>query len=172
MISGAVPETIRTTYDTNNIIDSIAEESRYKSKQYQIPFFSDGHILYCDKELIDNPDNDVPIISTQDVYRLAKLYMLGRLLQIMGAKEDRGVIESAGSPVRSSSYTKENLDKYPWLAAQYKMLTLSKMLPKDPKLGLFLGDLYESVHKAFTGEMRPRDALESVQSRAMKHYVE
>lgn len=47
------------------------------------------------------------------------------------------------------------------------MLERAKLLPADPRLGLFLGDLYTLVHKAFIGEMSPKAALEAAQRRAI-----
>jgi len=79
---------------------------------------------------------------------------------------DADIITTAGSPVRASSYTPEALARYPWLAAQRAMLARARPLPADPRLGLFLGDLYEYVHRAFTGEMTPAAALQAVQSKA------
>jgi len=91
---------------------------------------------------------------------------LSALMQAMGPETDQAVIRTAGSPVRASTYTPAALARYPWLAAQQEMLHRAKPLPADPRLGLFLGDLYEYVHRAFTGEMTPAAALQSVQERA------
>ncbi|RUA17698.1 MAG: hypothetical protein DSY55_01660 [Clostridia bacterium] len=92
---------------------------------------------------------------------------LAALMQAMGQETDRAVIRTAGSPVRESSYTPETLGRYPWLAAQRAMLNRAKPLPADPHLGLFLGDLYDYVHRAFTGKMTPTAALQAVQQRAL-----
>ncbi len=92
---------------------------------------------------------------------------LAALMQAMGPDTDAAVIRTAGSPVRASTYTPEALARFPWLAAQQEMLHRARPLPADPRLGLFLGDLYAFVHKAFVGEMTPRQALEAVQERAL-----
>jgi len=91
---------------------------------------------------------------------------LSALMQVMGPATDRAVIRTAGSPVRASTYTPAALSRYPWLAAQREMLRRARPLPADPRLGLFLGDLYAYVHRAFTGEMTPADALQAVQQLA------
>jgi len=91
---------------------------------------------------------------------------LSALMQAMGPETDQAVIRTAGSPVRESTYTPEALQRYPWLAAQREMLQRAKPLPADPRLGLFLGDLYAYVHQAFTGQMTPAAALQAVQALA------
>jgi multiple sugar transport system substrate-binding protein len=92
---------------------------------------------------------------------------LSALMQSMGPDTDAAIITTAGSPVRASTYTPEARARYPWLAAQQVMLERAKPLPADPRLGLFLGDLYTFVHKAFTGEMSPEAALQAAQARAL-----
>lgn len=94
--------------------------------------------------------------------------VLSGLMQLLGSAEDRRVASVAGSPVRQSSYSREQMGKYPWLAAQKRMLESAKILPKDPRLGLFLETLYEEIHKAFTGKISPRGALTHVQDVAIK----
>lgn len=91
---------------------------------------------------------------------------LAVLMQAMGPETDVRVIRTAGSPVRSSTYTPEALARFPWLAAQREMLDRAKPLPADPRLGLFLGELYTYVHRAFMREMTPEAALQAVQARA------
>ncbi len=89
------------------------------------------------------------------------------LMQVMGPETDEAVIRTAGSPVRESSYTPEAMARFPWLAAQRVMLERANPLPTDPRLGLFLGDLYDYVHRAFVGEMTPAAALRRVQELAL-----
>lgn len=93
--------------------------------------------------------------------------ILAALMQAMGPDTDAAVIRTAGSPVRERSYTPDAMARYPWLAAQRAMLDRARPLPADPRLGRFLGDLYAFVHRAFVGEMSPRQALEAVQERAL-----
>jgi len=92
---------------------------------------------------------------------------LAALMQALGPATDEAIIATAGSPVRASSYTPEALARYPWLAAQRAMLERAKPLPHDPRLGAFLGDLYEYVHRAFIGEISPDAALKAVQAQAL-----
>ena len=92
-----------------------------------------------------------------------KIETLNTLLELFSKNTDRLVTKIAGSPVRQSSYTKEEFEKYPWLQAQYEMLKRAKPLPGEPKLGEFLGLLYEYVHKAFIKELSPKEALDEVQ---------
>ncbi len=94
-----------------------------------------------------------------------------RLLDLLGPRQDRAIIRAAGSPVRRSSYDAEALRRYPWLAAQREMLARASILPKDPKLGRYLGALYTAVHRAFTRLDTPAEALKSVQAVAMQYYV-
>ncbi len=96
-----------------------------------------------------------------------KLQTLETLLKLLGKSTDQLVTKIAGSPVRKSSYTKEEFEKYPWLQAQYEMLKRAKPLPSIPKLGDFLGLLYELTHKAFVGELTPKQALEQAQKEAL-----
>ena len=104
--------------------------------------------------------------------RASQQQTIDALMRVMGPETDRAVIRTAGSPVRESSYTPEALARYPWLAAQRAMLERARALPADPRLGLFLGDLYEFVHRAFTGEMTPAAALQTVQKRAQAALAE
>jgi multiple sugar transport system substrate-binding protein len=91
---------------------------------------------------------------------------LERLFAICGPELDSGVIRVAGSPVRCSSYSMENCARYPWLGTQIKMLRSASRLPADPRLGLFLGDLYTAVYEAFIGHLPPRQALEGAARKA------
>ncbi len=105
----------------------------------------------------------IPENQSQD----AKMRAMTTLMQVMGPSIDEAVVVAAGSPVRARTYSSAALARYPWLAAQRLMLERAKLLPADPRLGLFLGDLYAFVHKAFIGEMSPKAALEAVQERAI-----
>jgi multiple sugar transport system substrate-binding protein len=90
--------------------------------------------------------------------------VLSVLLQAMGPQTDRAVTRLAGSPVRESSYGPAERERYPWLAAQYEMLKRARTLPVHPKVGAFLGALYEAVHDAFTGNATAREALARAES--------
>ena len=90
--------------------------------------------------------------------------MLAVLLQALGPETDRAVTRVAGSPVRQSSYTPAEMERYPWLAAQYEMVKRARTLPVHPGVGAFLGALYAAVHDAFTGKTTPREALATAES--------
>ena len=93
-----------------------------------------------------------------------QLAVLAVLLQAAGPEQDRQITRVAGSPVRQSSYSPEETARYPWLPAQYEMLRRSGTLPIHPKVGAFLGALYEAVYAAFTGQTTPREALARAES--------
>lgn len=90
--------------------------------------------------------------------------VLSVLLQAAGPETDRAVTRVAGSPVRESSYVPSELERYPWLAAQYEMLKRAKTLPIHPKVGAFLGALYVAVHDAFVGKATAQEALTAAES--------
>jgi multiple sugar transport system substrate-binding protein len=85
---------------------------------------------------------------------------LAILMALMGTECDREVTRLAGSPVRLSSYSKEEKQRFPWLQSQKKMLGACRTLPVRPEVGSFLGILYEYVYRAFMGEMKPKAALD------------
>ena len=59
-------------YDPDDVVPSVADECQYEGKQYQLPFFSDGHILFYRADLIELDGSDgVPIVSTADILSLA-----------------------------------------------------------------------------------------------------
>ncbi len=299
----AVSTPILTTYKPDDILPAIADECCYQGKQYQLPFFSDGHILFYRTDLIQlDRSGGVPVVSTRDLAELATavhnpptIYGLalkadvseiftdwlpylweaggrifdenGRpdidnptniatlelycsllkfcppqthtygngeiadclrrgeaalvanwggqtapiwldegnewrggyetavfptpwnatwgiaipknqptagqqnavsvLMQLLGPEQDKEITRVAGSPVRISSYTPTELEKYPWLSAQLEMLNRARPLPARPELGQFLGDLYGAVHQAFTGQMSPAAALRGVQKKVI-----
>ncbi len=298
-----VSSSILNAYNPDDILPSIADECCYQGTQYQLPFFSDGHILFYREDLIPLDDSaGVPVVATRDVAALAKtahnppqvyglalkadaseiftdflpylweaggrifdengrpdldnptniaaleLYCSLRdlcppnthaygngeiagslrrgeaalianwggqtapiwldegnewrerygtavfptpwnatwgiaipknqpedsretavsvLMQLLGPEQDKEITRVAGSPVRASSYAPAELQKYPWLAAQLEMLNRAKPLPANPALGRFLGDLYEAVHQAFTGQLTPVAALRGAQANAL-----
>ncbi len=86
--------------------------------------------------------------------------MLTVLLRATGSDQDRLVMQIAGSPVRQSSYTPAAIARYPWLAAQLEMLRRTDTLPIAPQTGAYLGDLYQAVYAAFTGDLSPAAALQ------------
>jgi len=301
----SLPASILKEYDMDDIIPTVADECRYNDKTYQLPFFTDGHILFYNPDVLEFDNNtEVPIISTKEIHKLASkahnpphIYGLGlkadeseiftdflpymweeggyifdkndlphidndanitalqrycqlqkfcptntstygneqitnilkenkvtlvanwggqsapifldeknscryktalfetpwnatwgvaipknqpdtlqeqtlsKLMQLLGKESDKQVTVIAGSPVRTSSYCLDELSKYPWLNAQKQMLKRAKTLPKNPKLGLFLGNIYKMAHKAFTKKLSPKEALQAVQKEAMEHYL-
>ncbi|MBT4843271.1 MAG: extracellular solute-binding protein [Anaerolineae bacterium] len=67
------PAEVLADYDPEDIIPSIADESKYQGKQYQLPFFSDGHILFYRSDLIELDESEgVPIVSTKELAKMAK----------------------------------------------------------------------------------------------------
>lgn len=84
---------------------------------------------------------------------------LAALMKLMGKDGDAKVTRIAGSPVRRSSYSTTEKEKYPWLASQQAMLENCKMLPIDPTFGVYLGSLYGEVYKAFCSEKSAATAL-------------
>ncbi len=59
-------------YDADDIVPSIADESQYLGKQYQLPFFSDGHILFYRADLIQLDESDgIPVVSTKELAEMA-----------------------------------------------------------------------------------------------------
>ncbi len=90
------------------------------------------------------------------------------LLRIAQPEIDTQIIESAGSPVRISSYSEQNVERYFWLKAQWEMLLRCRTLPSIPNLGSVLGVLYPAVYSAFIGEKSPKEALSEAQARLEK----
>jgi multiple sugar transport system substrate-binding protein len=71
-LSAVVPSSVLTAYNPADIVPGIADECRYQGRQYQLPFFSDGHILFYRQDLIQLDDSaGVPVVSTRDLAELA-----------------------------------------------------------------------------------------------------
>jgi multiple sugar transport system substrate-binding protein len=69
----ALPSSVITTYDPEDIVPEIASECCYRGAQYQLPFFSDGHLLFYRRDLLSfDTDNGVPIVSTKTIPKLAQ----------------------------------------------------------------------------------------------------
>lgn len=98
-----------------------------------------------------NQSKVVQIRMTETLYRINQLDM------------DQKVLEIAGSPVRKSTYSQANLQKFFWLEAQWEMLHRCRTLPVTPKLGKILGVLYPAIYAAFCGEKSPQQALADAQ---------
>lgn len=81
------------------------------------------------------------------------------LLSIADQKMDEHILQIAGSPVRISTYSAQNLEKYFWLKAQWEMLQRCRTLPFTPHLSKILGVLYPAVYSAFIGEKSASAAL-------------
>jgi len=68
----SVPQGILSAYDPEDILPSVAAESRFDGKDYLLPFFSDGHILFYRSDLIEFDDSQgIPIVSTSDLLKTA-----------------------------------------------------------------------------------------------------
>ncbi|ACA55887.1 extracellular solute-binding protein [Clostridium botulinum] len=66
----------------------------------------------------------------------------------------------SGSPVRSSSYkNEEEIKRNPWYKTNYEMLKRAKRVPALVEWMDISGNFYNSVHKAFTGAISPKEAL-------------
>ncbi|PWH13206.1 MAG: hypothetical protein DDG59_14650 [Anaerolineae bacterium] len=96
--------------------------------------------------------------STQKIRVTEKLYQINR------SEMDQKVLEIAGSPVRRSTYSAANFEKFFWLKAQGEMLQRCRTLPAIPQLGKILGVLYAAVYTAFCGEKSSRDVLAEAQT--------
>ena len=69
----SLEEGVLSAYDSGDIVPQIAAECRYGERQYQLPFFSDGHILFYRSDLItlEAEEGDVPVVSTRMLQTLA-----------------------------------------------------------------------------------------------------
>lgn len=68
----AAPADVLAAYEPDDIVPSIATESKYQGKQYQLPFFSDGHILFYRADLIQlDESKGIPVVSTKDLAEMA-----------------------------------------------------------------------------------------------------
>ncbi len=88
-----------------------------------------------------------------------KLDLLSILYRAASPEQDRQVTWIAGSPVRKSSYTNDEMQNFSWLKAQKQMLDTCRVLPSDPLFSPYIGVLYNAVSLAFTGELSPSEAL-------------
>ncbi len=93
---------------------------------------------------------------------------LDMLLRLNTVELDTLVITLAGSPVRQSSYSDQNIQHYPWLKAQQQMLTTARLLPKHPQMGHMLGVLYTQVYQAFRGQKTAAEALAQAEADILK----
>jgi multiple sugar transport system substrate-binding protein len=61
-------------YDRADILESVRNEMCFNRKKYLVPSFSDGHIIFYQKDIINDAiGGDLPtVISTQDYVELAK----------------------------------------------------------------------------------------------------
>lgn len=92
-----------------------------------------------------------------------KIQMCEVLYQINQSEMDQKILELAGSPVRKSTYSSTNLEKFFWLKAQGEMLQKCRTLPAIPHLSKILGVLYPAVYAAFCGKKSPQKALADAQ---------
>jgi len=63
----ALSPEIRAAYDAEDIIPEVAQECRYAGEQYQLPFFTDGHLLFYRSDIVEleEKQGEVPVISMQ-----------------------------------------------------------------------------------------------------------
>jgi multiple sugar transport system substrate-binding protein len=86
------------------------------------------------------------------------------LLQLHTPDLDTHVLMAAGSPIRTTTYTPENLAAYTWLAAQQQLMERAHSLPPLPEIGSVLGVLYGEVFAAFVGKKTPEQALATAET--------
>jgi multiple sugar transport system substrate-binding protein len=68
-----IPAEVLAEYDPEDIIPSVAAECRFAGGQYQLPFFTDGHILFYRADLIRlDESKGVPILTTKEVAETAE----------------------------------------------------------------------------------------------------
>lgn len=96
--------------------------------------------------------------------KTVKQEILSVLYTAADKQQDREVTRLAGSPVRLSSYSFEELERYTWLRAQKEMLERRQLLPIHPGFSKYLGPLYAMVYAAFTGELTASEALNKAAS--------
>lgn len=94
----------------------------------------------------------------------AKADAVAALLKLHTPKLDERVLIYAGSPIRSISYNGQNMNQYPWLAAQKQMLDRAILLPKLPEIGQVLGALYGNVFAALRNEKSIDAALRDAET--------
>ena len=76
--TGSAHADLLSAYNPDDIVPAIADECRYEGKQYQLPFFSDGHILFYRADLIELDESDgVPVVSTRKLMELAQTASTG-----------------------------------------------------------------------------------------------
>jgi len=81
------------------------------------------------------------------------------LLRVADRQMDEYLLRVAGSPVRKSTYSPQNLQRYFWLPAQWELLQRCRTLPFTHRLSDILSVMYPSIYAAFTGEKSARKAL-------------
>ncbi|MBO9311740.1 MAG: hypothetical protein J7465_05820 [Chloroflexus sp.] len=81
------------------------------------------------------------------------------LLRVADQQMDEYLLRVAGSPVRISTYSPQNFQRYFWLPAQWEMLQRCRTLPFTHTLSDILGVMYPTIYAAFTGEKSARKAL-------------
>lgn len=138
---------IVTTWGGQAAAIVLAEDNRFAEKYRYATFPRPWNATWG----IAIPQNQ-PLVIQRD--------MLTVLFRATGSAQDRLVMKIAGSPVRQSSYTADAIARYPWLAAQLEMLRRTDTLPIAPQTGAYLGDLYQAVYAAFTGDLSPAAALQ------------
>lgn len=124
-----VASAVKSNYNFDDIISGVVAESMYANKQYLLPFFSDGHILYYRSDLVQlDTSAGVPVVSTKDVAELARSahnppQVYGLALKADGSEiftdflpylwEAGGAIfDEAGQPVIDSDINVDALELY------------------------------------------------------------
>ena len=68
----SLPADLLKDYAADNILPSVAAESRFQSGQYMLPLFTDGHILFYRSDALElAAGDDVPLVSPLTLHKLA-----------------------------------------------------------------------------------------------------
>ncbi len=71
-LMAAAPRGLVSAYDPDDVMPAVAEESRFRGRQYQLPFFTDGHVLFYRSDVLQLDDAaGVPVLSTRRLRELA-----------------------------------------------------------------------------------------------------
>jgi multiple sugar transport system substrate-binding protein len=85
------------------------------------------------------------------------------ILQLNTPDTDQAVLLYAGSPVRETTYSSENFERFSWLQAQHLMSQRLHHLPKTPEMEAYLGPLTTALVRAFNDESEVEQALLSAE---------
>ncbi len=71
-LQAELPTEVVERYNPQDIIPAVAEECRVEGRQYQLPFFTDGHLIFYRADLIQLNERDgVPVLGTAEMAQMA-----------------------------------------------------------------------------------------------------